>query len=94
MRPGREVGGNVGMSRSDELARIDPLLHCPRRLEVEAQRAYQLRGETPALGNAATQLSQVHRLDRAEILHPIEMVKPQGDEGQQQHDEPLQPHPP
>ena len=81
------------MGRRDELARINPLLHRPGRLEMKAQRADQLGGEPPTLGEVATQLRQVHGLDRAEILYSIEVIKPQGNEGQQQQNEPLKPNP-
>ena len=60
---------------------------------MNAQGADQLGGEPTALGEAATQLSQVHRLGRAEIFNSINVVKPQDDQGQQQQDEPLQPNP-
>ena len=39
------------------------------------------------------QLRQIHGFDGAEILHPIDVVQTQGNDGQQQDNEPLDPHP-
>ena len=80
------------MGRRDELARINPLLHRPGRLEMKAERANQLGGEPSAFRETATQLRQVHRLGRAKILYSIKVVKSQGNEGQQQQDKPLKPN--
>jgi hypothetical protein len=81
------------MGSPDQQPRIRARLGGPRRLQVQAQRANDLGGETTPFGQAASQLRLIHRLDRAEILNSVDMVQPQRDERDEQYDEPLEPHP-